>query len=543
MSESRERTGHHALLAATGIFLSRISGLVRTRVQAHYLGSSLAAAALVAALRIPNFLQNLFGEGVLSASFIPVYASLVGQGRRDEADRVAGAVFGLLAFAVTVLCALGVLATPLLVDAIAPGFHGATRLLAIHLVRIVFPGTGLLVMSAWCLGILNSHGRFFLSYATPVVWNGAIVVALLAFGPRTSQARLAVDVAWAVIAGSGLQLAVQLPSVLAVLGRFAPSLDVALEPVRGVLRNFTAVLIGRGVVQISAYIDTAYASLVSARALSVLIYAQTLYLLPVSLFGMSVTAAELPEMSRVSASGDHAALRDRISRGLERIAFFVVPSSAAFLLLGDVVAAAVLETGRFGAGDSRYAWYVLIGSSVGLLAQTMGRLYANAFYAMKDARTPLWFASLRVAITAVAAWFSVTRLPALLGVPRELGAVGITATTGLAAWIEYALLRASLASRLGGDAALPRGRLLKLWAAALAGGAAGVGLKLALAARLGARTSQEWGGAFLPMPELHPVATAALVLSVYGAAYFAVAHALGVPQAAATVRRVLRRRG
>src|SRR4051812_42058755 len=163
----RDAGGRGALLVAAGILMSRILGLVRERVFAHYFGSSVAAAAFKAAQRIPNFLQNLFGEGVLSASFIPVYARLLSGKDDEEADRVAGAVFGILTLATAVLVAAGVALTPIFLDAVAPGFEGESRALAIRLVRIVFPGTGMLVMSAWCLGILNSHRKFFLSYAAP----------------------------------------------------------------------------------------------------------------------------------------------------------------------------------------------------------------------------------------------------------------------------------------------------------------------------------------------------------------------------------------
>jgi putative peptidoglycan lipid II flippase len=177
--------GHSAFLVAAGIFLSKISGLIRERILAYYFGNSAVMDAFRAALRVPNFLQNLFGEGVLSASFIPVYAKLVAQGEEEEAGRVAGAIFSILALLTTVLVLLGVLATPYLIDVIAPGFQGETRRLTIQLVRIVFPGVGLLVLSAWCLGILNSHGKFFLSYASPVVWNAAFIGVLIAFGRRS----------------------------------------------------------------------------------------------------------------------------------------------------------------------------------------------------------------------------------------------------------------------------------------------------------------------------------------------------------------------
>src|SRR5205814_1867774 len=170
-----------------------------------------SADAFNAAFRIPNFLQNLFGEGVLSASFIPVYARLLAEGDEEEAGRVAGAVGAMLGLLVTVLCLAGVLATPILIALIAPGFHGEKRELTISLVRILFPGAGLLVLSAWCLGILNSHRRFLLSYTAPVIWNAAMIGTLLLFGSRTALPRLAEILAVGSVVGSALQFLVQVP--------------------------------------------------------------------------------------------------------------------------------------------------------------------------------------------------------------------------------------------------------------------------------------------------------------------------------------------
>src|SRR5215510_2186136 len=154
--------GRAAVFVAIGILVSRLAGLVRTRAFAHYFGLSDEGDAFAAGFRIPNFLQNLFGEGALSASFIPVYAALLARDDRREADRVAGAVASILSLLVSVLVLLGVILTPLLIDAIAPGFRGGKRELTIQIVRVLFPGAGLLVLSAWCLGVLNSHHRFFL---------------------------------------------------------------------------------------------------------------------------------------------------------------------------------------------------------------------------------------------------------------------------------------------------------------------------------------------------------------------------------------------
>ena len=173
----RRSSSRNAVLVGSGILLSRIIGLVRERIFAHYFGNSDAADAFKAALKIPNLLQNLFGEGALSSSFIPVYANLLASGDKEEANRVARVIGSMLVLAMSLLVLAGVLATPLLIDLIAPGFKGVKRDSTIQMVRIMFPGVGVLVLSAWCLGILNSHRRFFLPYAAPILWNAAMIAA------------------------------------------------------------------------------------------------------------------------------------------------------------------------------------------------------------------------------------------------------------------------------------------------------------------------------------------------------------------------------
>src|SRR5919199_797904 len=276
----REATGKHAFMVGAGILLSRIVGLIRQRVFAHYFGISDAAGAFNAAFRIPNFLQNVFGEGALSASFIPVYARLLAQDDEEEADRVAWSVFSMLALVVSALVLVGVLATPILINAIAPGFAGEKRALTIQLVRIFFPGAGLLVLSAWCLGVLNSHRRFFLSYTAPVVWNLTLIAALAWAGWPVKYldvkapenfgvwGQVAAFAAWGSVVGSALQFGVQLPTVLMLLRRARLALGLANAHVRTVLRNFVPVFVSRGVVQISAFVDAWLASWLGTGAVA-----------------------------------------------------------------------------------------------------------------------------------------------------------------------------------------------------------------------------------------------------------------------------------
>jgi putative peptidoglycan lipid II flippase len=519
----RGGAGRAALLVAAGIFLSRIAGLVRQRVLAHYLGGTSAAAdAFLAAIRIPNFLQNLFGEGVLSASFIPVYAGLMARGEKEAAKRVAGAIAALLALVTSVLVLAGVLAAPFLTDLIAPGFEGEKRELTIQLVRVLFPGAGLLVLSAWCLGILNSHGRFFLSYAAPVIWNAAIIVGLVFFGGTAGPGALALVAAVGAVVGSALQFAVQLPAVLRLLGGLRPALDVASPGVRTVVRNFGPVFVGRGVVQISAYVDEILASLLPTGAVSALAYAQVLYTLPVSLFGMAVSAAELPAMSSAVGSEREVAeyLRGRLNAGLRRIAFLVVPSAVAFAALGDVVAAAIYQSGRFTSADAVYVWAVLAGWSVGLLAATLGRLYSSTYYALGDTRAPLRYAVVHVVLAAALGYVLAFPLPPAIGLDPRWGVAGLTIAASFGSWAEFGLLRRTLNNRIGATG-LPIAYAMRLTLAAAAGAAAGWAVKLAL-------------------PGLHPVPLAAVTLGPYGLVYFAVTSALGVPEASEVTGRAAR---
>jgi putative peptidoglycan lipid II flippase len=511
-----------AFSVGAGILISRIIGLIRQRVFAHYFGNSAAADSFTAAFRIPNFLQNVFGEGALSASFIPVYAKLLAKDDEQEASHVASAVLGLLALITSVVVLVGVLAAPYLIDVIAPGFEGERRELTIRLVRILFPGAGLLVLSAWCLGVLNSHHRFFISYTAPVAWNLAIISSLVFFGGRVGQFPLAEAAAWGALIGSALQFMVQLPTVLKLVRRLRPVIDLTSTHVKTVVKNFLPVFMSRGVIQISAFIDEIIASYLPIGAMAGLTYAQSLYTLPVSLFGMSVSAAELPAMSRAVGSDEQVAhaLQDRLNAGLRRIAFFIVPSAIAFLFLGDIIAAVLYQTGQFQRDATVYVWGILAGSSIGLLAATLGRLYSSTYYALHDTRTPLLYAIVHVLLTTILGYLCAIPLPRLIGIDPKWGVIGLTASASVAAWIEFFLLRRKLNQRIG-QTGLSIPFLLKLSSAAILGAGVGWAFKLLLG-------------------PLHPVPIAAIVLGGYGLTYFGVTYTLGMSEARAVINQSVR---
>ncbi|HVS02576.1 MAG TPA: murein biosynthesis integral membrane protein MurJ [Thermoanaerobaculia bacterium] len=531
----------NAVKVAAGILSSRLVGFVREALVARYLGVGAHADVYATALRFPNLLQNLLGEQTLSAAFIPSYARMVEEGREEEAGRFAGAIFGLLLAVAGGLALLGIVLARPLVALFATGFlQDAARVaageatvdryaLAVAMVRIIFPMAGLLVLSAWALGILNSHRRFFLPYFAPVLWNSTIIATLLWVGSRLvdggelalgDRGPLLMALAWGALVGGALQFAVQLPLVARLLRGFRLSFSPRVPGVPRALRAFGPVLAGRGVVQLAGYVDFFLASLITAGAVSALRFAQALYVLPISLFAMSVAAAELPELSRLAGGDGDEERRRRVRGGLRQMAFLTVPTLVGYLAFGWLLVGGVFRRGSFGPQDHWLVWLVLAGYTLGLLPTTASRLLQNLFYSLEETRYPARVAMLRVAIGAVLGgtlMLFLDRLPMtglVAGRPGEqvlrLGALGLALGSMVGAWTEAALLVRQLRRRVPG-LGLP-------WRAA------GRMLALALAAAALA------GGLWWLLPPLPLWALAATVVGGYALLYLGASLALGFPE-------------
>ncbi len=508
--------GRQAVQVAAGILVSRVLGYVRQRVMAHYLGNGFAADAFNAAQRIPNAIRNLLGEGTLSASFIPVYAALSERADKSAARALAGAVAGLLLLSAGVLAVLGVAFAPQITAALAPGLKGETRALAVTLMRLLFPMSGLMVFSAWCLGVLNTHRRFFLAYAAPALWNVAGIAALVGaatwlVSPQLALdrqlERLAVALAWGTVVGSLLQIGVQLPTCWRLLHGIALRLSTAPEGVRDVLVAWVPLVLGAGVAQLSGLVDTFLGSLAGEGGLASISYAQLIQVLPISLFGTAVAQASLPELSRDAVSAaPNDQLRARIALGFRRIVFFVMPSSFLFVALGPVLVAALFQTGRFGSSDTVTVGGVLAAYGVGLLGQATVKLFASGFYAMRDTRTPVKIASFSLLLSSALAYLLM----------RRYGPAGIALGSSLGAWVNVVLHVRDLNRRVGRVLAFAEWRA---FAAALLGSAAAAGAAVA-AARVAAA--------------LGPVPRGGLVLAIFGVVYGVLTLALKHPDATRT---------
>ncbi len=514
-----------------GIFLSRISGFVRDAVVAYYLGTSRATDVWSLGLRTPNVIQNLLGEGTLSASFIPVYAGLVGEERHEAAGRFAGAALGLLAVAAYGLALVGMLLAPWLVPLVYPEIPPDYQTLLVTVIRIMLPMVATLVVGAWALGVLNTHRRFFVSYVAPVLWNAGIVGAGVAAGTGLGYAALGrhgdlvLALAWGALAGSVMVVGFQLPFVAGVLRHFRLSFSTRVEGVREAIRNLVPVVAARGVVNLSALLDGILAALLAMGAVTTLGRAQTLYVLPISLFGMAVAAAELPELSRRHRANPDE-LADRVRRALERAGFFLVPSLAAYLVFGEVLVEALFERGTFGSADTRAVAVVLAAYALGLLASGRSRTLSSAFFALRDTGTPARVAVVRVLVSLAVG------VPLMFPLDRfgvgdlRYGAAGLALGASVGAWVEYALLRRHLARRLPGHGPRTRHTAGLFVAAMLASG-------VALAER---RWVEDVLRSAAP-GALEGVAAAAGTALAFGVAYLAAARVLGPGRGLGALRR------
>ncbi len=418
---------------AAGIFSSRAVGLIREILIGGILGRSNSAEAFRVAMRVPNIIQNLLGEGAISASFVPVFAGLVEEGDETGRSRLAASVLGHLAALVSLLVVVTiVLARPLVWLVTLGNWSGDRYEWAIELTRITAAGAGLLVLASLCLGILNSHRQYVLPYAAPMLWSGAQIVVLLgilvwADGGTELSSSARNSLAAATVVGASLQLAVQLPAVRRLVSGFRPRLDRD-DNVREVFRRFVPALTARGVVQLSSFLDLALASFLAAGAVATLGMVTPLYLISIGVFGFSVATSELTEISRSGLLDSAVARRVRI--GVRRV---LLPTGLVTPIL--IVAAPVVIDGLYGWLNRLVDFSTLNESgltvtaltlsafALGLPAAMQARVTQNALFALGDVKGPAKISLVRLAVVAVVGFLLMMQLDHL-AVDQTTDAIG-----------------------------------------------------------------------------------------------------------------------
>jgi putative peptidoglycan lipid II flippase len=509
-------SGRGAMLVTAGILFSRLFGLVRQRIIGHYFGIGPFADVITAAFRVGNITQNLLGEGTLSASFIPVYARTRAAGRSEEATRFALTALGFLLFAVGAASAIGVALAPVLTRLIAPGFEGEPLALTTSAVRVLFPMTALLVLSAWALGVLNAHRRFFLAYVAPVVWSAAQIAALVIFGEglgRRGEPLLAALV-WSALAGAVLQLLLLLPAARALLGALRPHFDRADPRLREAVARLPNALLGRGVIQLSGIVDFALVSFFGTGAQAAMNAAQMIYFLPMAILGTGEAAAALPDMASDTAEADverrNARLRARLGGSLARVTTLTVPATLVLALLGGEVIRVALQSGKFDAAATERVRAIVLAYAFALLGNASARVLTTTSWAIGDTRTPARYAIWRVVASTIGS----------LILMQWLEVVGVVLGAVIAAWVETFALGWKLRKQIGGLGLehVPFARIAAL-------GAASIAPAFLVRWALPAEFAQSFVGS-------------SLVLAAFGAAFALAAPALGLFD----LRSLLRRR-
>ncbi len=465
---------------------SRLLGLVREQVFAAFFGAGAVFDAFVAAFRVPNLFRDLFAEGALSSAFVKTFTHKLEKEGEQSAWRLASQVANALAIVVGGICVVGTLCAPFLLDAIAPGFSAEKRDLAVTLTRVMFPFLLLVALASVAMGALNARGVFGLPAMASTFFNvGSIVAGLLAscllapdfmshaWGAIRSGAPLVRDgeeaarailgMAIGVLVGGLLQLLVQVPPLRARGWSWRPGVDWRDPGLVEVFRLMGPAVIGTAAVQINVFVNTWFASWLVDGAVSWLNYSFRLMQFPIGVFGVAIATATLPAIARATARKDEAEYRDTLSSSLSLALFLTVPSAVGLIVLGRPIIALIYERGSFDTADTAETAAALSCYAIGLVAYSLIKILAPAFYAVDDSRTPM-----RVSLAMI---FVNLGLNAALA--RPLGHRGLALSTSLVACANAALLLLFLRRRVGrlNGRVLARG-LVKILVASGALGAA-----------------------------------------------------------------------
>ena len=389
-----------AFATVSGMTLvSRVLGFVRDAVIAGMFGAGLATDAFFVAFRIPNLLRRLFAEGAFSQAFVPILAEYKSRHGSDATKQLVDRVATVLCLALAVAVALGVAAATVIVYVSAPGFAASPEKfeLTVTMLRITFPYILFISLVSLAAGVLNTWSRFAVPAITPTALNVAFIVGALFLAPYFDPPVLVL--AWAVLAGGVLQLALQVP-FLARIGMLPrPSLALGDPGVRRVLLLMGPAVVGVSVAQISLLLNTIFASFLRTGSVSWLYYADRLMEFPTGLLGVALGTILLPSLAKLHSEGAADEYSNLLDWGLRLTFLLAIPAAAALAVLATPLVATLFFYGRFGVDDLLMTRQALIAYSVGLLGLIVVRVLAPGFYARQDIRTPVKIALVTLAAT------------------------------------------------------------------------------------------------------------------------------------------------
>jgi putative peptidoglycan lipid II flippase len=458
---------------SAAVLVSRITGLLRESVLSWLFGASAIFDAYVLGYRIPNLARDLFAEGALASAFVPTFTRYLST-RSHEETRELSDVMGTLLIVVTgVICALGMIFSPVFVNLFASGFHAVPGKfeLAVQLVRIMFPFLILIALAAQAQGILNALHQFGIPALSSALFNIGSVVFGLAIGHWTGIGSVQ-GMACGVVFGGLAQLLFQLPGVWRAGFAWRPRWNLRHEGIRHILGLMGPAILAGASVQINVLVNTNFAAglrdasgHVMNGPVSWLSYAFRFQQLPLGLFGISIASATLPRISRSAALGNLVEFRDTLSHSLTMILLTTIPSSVGLAVLGESMIGIVYQHGHFLAADTHQTAIALACYAVGLAGFAALKLIAPAFYALGDSHTPMLVSIASIAVNAVTAFVTVRFL--------HLGHAGLALSLSMVSIFNALTLLFLIRPRIGGFGGLRMARsLVKILAAAAVMGVA-----------------------------------------------------------------------
>jgi putative peptidoglycan lipid II flippase len=422
--------------------LSRVMGYVRDMVMSWAFGTTAAADAFYVAYRIPNLLRELLAEGSMSAAFIPVFTETLTKGSKDEARRLANAVFARLLVILVIVTGLGIIFAPYIVKLIAWGWkfkdHRDKFLLAASLTRMMFPYLLFIGMAALAMGMLNSLRSFLLPALSPVMLNVMTIGSVVLLSPRMPEPIMGAAVG--VVLGGLFQFLIQLPGLkrqgMMLTPRFSPT-----HPGVGKIGSLALpVFISSSVTQLNIFISTILASFLATGSITFLFYGMRFIHFPLGIFGVAIATAVLPTLSAQAAKQEMEQFRETLSLGIRLVFFIMFPAMAGLIMLRVPIINLLLEHGEFNRVSTLGVSAALLYYAIGLWAFAGVRVVSQAFYSLQDTKTPV-----RIAMLALAANILLSVL--LIQTPLQHG--GLALANSLAAALNITLLIRRLRKKIG----------------------------------------------------------------------------------------------
>jgi putative peptidoglycan lipid II flippase len=428
-----------ASIVSGATVVSRVLGLVRDAVMAAIFGATPAADAFFVAFRIPNLMRQLFGEGALASSFVPVYTDILEKEGKQRAGQFASNLFSLLILVLTVLTGLGVLFAPYLVRVIALGFKPGSEVfnLTVLLTRWMLPYMVFICAAAMGMGILNSHRHFLVPAAAPALLNVSIIIAALLVAPGLTVPITAL--AWGVLVGGVLQLLVQLPP-MKIRGVMPGIRFPVLTPeVRRMAIIMGPAVLGVAVYQVNVLVDTLLASFLPAGSITYLWYGNRMMQFPLGVFGIALATAALPTLSAQVTQGRTDDFRGTVSFALGLTAFIGIPAALGLIALREPIIATLFGRGAFVVSDVKGAAQALLYYSIGLPLFIGIKILGRAFFALENTRIPFLAAGAALVVNIV--------LNLLLMGP--MGHAGLALATSLASGVNLVILARYFTQKTG----------------------------------------------------------------------------------------------